>query len=139
VDFTLEVSSEFNQIIADQENTLDKDQTIRREQALNLDKFNPLKIGPLMYEFVFALSPLVLLKAHVIDFFTWKNPHITFLASFVLSIFILFNQFFMGVGLIGFFILSRKLIPVLIQMKPMKDEIKGGINIYKRNLELMRV
>jgi len=138
VDFTLEVSSEFNQIIADQENTLDKDQTIRREQALNIDKFNPLKMGPLMYEFVFALSPLVLLKTQVINFFTWKNPHVTFLGSFLFSIFLLFNQTLTGLGLIGFFLLSRKLIPVMIQMKPMKDEVKGGLNIYKRNLEIMR-
>jgi len=139
IEFTLEASEEFKGILAEQDKPLPKSQTHRREQALNIDRFNPLKMGPLMYEFVFALTPLVLLKANVINFVTWKNPNKTLFFSIGLTIFVLFNQLLIGLGFLGFFILSRKIIPIVMQAKPVKDDVKGGLNIYKRNLEMMRV
>ena len=139
IEFTLEVSEEFKDVISEQDKPLSKNKTQRREEALNIDRFNPLKIGPLMYEFVFALSPLVLMKANVIDFVTWKNPTKTFFFSLALSFVMLYNQILLGVGLLAFFLFHRKIIPLIMQAKPLKDDVKGGLNIYKRNLEMMRV
>ena len=145
VDLTLDLSEEFKSLIPAQEksatkaHSMTKAQMQRREQVLDVDSFNILRMAPLMYEFILALSPVVQLKKDAINFFTWKDPQRTGLTALVVSLGILYaNTSMLSVGALIFFILSKKIIPVILQVKPVKEDAKK-IEVYKRNFIMARV
>ena len=141
VDFTLDFSDEFRELIKVDGKPISKDKANRRERVLNLDNESPLKMAPLMYEFVFALTPLALMKNSMKEFFLWKDPIKTLLISVVFTGLILSRQSktVIGAALVIFTIFSKKIIPLIISFKPLKDDADKSMEVYKRNSVLMRV
>ena len=139
IDLSLEYSQEFQEFVSCDKNPISKEKAHRREQALSVDNLNPIKMMPLMYEFILALTPLALIKANIIAFFTWKDPKKTALHACAISVLLLLDQKISAMALLGFFLMSKKIIPIIIQAKPLQDDAKSSMDKYKRNAVLMRV
>lgn len=139
LDLSLKYSHEFDELVSHKKNPISTRKAKRRERALSVDDLNPIKMLPLMYEFILALTPLALIKAVVRDFFTWKDPKKTLLISLTISAGLLMHKNLLAISLIAFFVFSKKIIPIVIQVKPLRDEVTSSVEKYKRNAVIMRV
>ena len=113
----------------------------QREEGLsfNTGQLDFLKLGPLFYDFVVALSPMVLVTEKMYDFFTWADPHKTLLYSAALMIFYCFYRGLAIVFFLVFFCSSSIIITSFMRAKPLKETADTKLQIYKRNLLFIQV
>lgn len=102
--------------------------------SFNMGQLDFLKLGPLFYDFVVALSPLVLVTEKLYNFFTWTDPHKTLLYSAALMIFYCFYRGLAIVFFLVFFCSSSIVITSFMKAKPLQETADTKLQIYKRNL-----
>jgi len=98
-----------------------------------------LKLGPLFYDFVLAVSPLVLTLEKLNSFFKWTNPHETLLYS---AVFMMVYFYYRGLAVVFFLVFFRYsslVITEALKAKPLQETAETKLQIYKRNFLFIQV
>jgi len=98
-----------------------------------------LKLGPLFFDFVLSVSPLVLVIEKMYSFFTWANPHETLLYSAAFMVIYFYYRGLAIVFFIVFFRYSSLVIAEAIKAKPLQETAETKLQIYKRNILFIQV
>jgi len=111
-----------------------KENTKEEGLSYSTGQLDFLKLGPLFYDFVLAVSPLVLVLEKLHSFFMWTNPHETLLYS---AVFMMVYFYYRGLAVVFFLVFFRYsslVITEALKAKPLQETAETKLQIYKRNL-----